>query len=207
MAANNCRPAVRQTPWPEKEPTAAPSITAANAPIITEVRTATIPLAKNHGDNGKIAPTEKETNDTTAACLEEPASSGSIPNSSRAWVSSASSGLAMRIRATVSASSVGTPRARYMAASSLCSPTGSFDSSPRSTSISCCTSSSWAFTDTSSPAAIEKAPASNPATPATRMALAFVLAPATPRMSEILVRSPSPAPRTAARAALPRTSR
>ena len=113
----------------------------------------------------------------------------------------------MRMRATVSASVGGTPRPRYIAASSRCSPAGSSTSSACSTSISCCTSSSWALTDTSSPAAIEKAPASSPATPATRTALPLVPAPATPRTSEILVSNPSPEPRTAARAPLPWTSR
>ena len=84
MAASNCRPAVRHTPWPENEPMAAPSATAAHAPITTDARTAAVPLVKNHGSRGRMAPSEKEKKDTTAACQDEPGSSGSMPSSSRA---------------------------------------------------------------------------------------------------------------------------
>jgi hypothetical protein len=50
-------------------------------------------------------------------------------------------------------------------------------------------------------------PASRPATPASRTVPGPGFAPATPRINEMLVRSPSPAPSTAARPALPCTSR
>ena len=42
---------------------AAPSATAAMAPMATDRRTAVVPLVKNHGSSGRIAPTEKEKND------------------------------------------------------------------------------------------------------------------------------------------------
>lgn len=54
-------------------------------------------------------------------------------------------------------------------------------------------SSSWARTETSSPAAIENAPTSRPATPARRTVPGPGFAPATPKISEMFVRSPSPA--------------
>src|SRR5689334_23566534 len=68
-------------------------------------------------------------------------------------------------------------------------------------------SSSCARTDTSSPAAIEKAPASSPASPARRTVAAGGFAPATPSTSDTFVNRPSPAPRTAARTPLAPTSR
>src|SRR6516225_3969578 len=94
-----------------------------------------------------------------------------------------------------------------MPASSRRSPSGSAASSPRSTSTSLSTISCCARTDTSSPAAIENAPASRPATPARRTADALVDAPATPSTSDRLVSNPSPAPSTVARVVPPWTSR
>ena len=88
---------------------------------------------KNQGSSGKTAPTAKARKETPAAAPAEPAASGSMPSSRRAWVSSATWALAERMRATVSASAAGTPRARYMAASSRCSASGSVASSSRST--------------------------------------------------------------------------
>src|SRR6516162_10060655 len=117
------------------------------------------------------------------------------------------SGLADRIRATVLASSADRPCATYMPASSRLSPSGSSASSWRSTCNSLSTISCCARTDTSSPAAIENAPASRPATPARRTADALVDAPATPSTSDRLVSSPSPAPSTVARVVPPWTSR
>ena len=48
--------------------------------------------AKNQGRSGTMAPTEKARNDETAAPTGEPSSPGSMPSSSRAWASRASSG-------------------------------------------------------------------------------------------------------------------
>src|SRR5207237_5189562 len=74
-------------------------------------------------------------------------------------------------------------------------------------SSSCSSSSFCADMETNSPAAIEKAPATRPASPASLTTPAAGPAPATPRMSETLVSRPSLMPNTAARAAPPWTSR
>jgi len=55
-----------------------------------------------------------------------------------------------------------------MAASSLCSPLSSALSSVRSSSSSACSVSACEWTDTYSPAAIDIAPATRPATPRPR---------------------------------------
>ncbi len=60
-------------------------------------------------------------------------------------------------------------------------------------------SSRWERTETYSPAPMEKAPASIPATPAMRMFFVSWLAPATPMMREKLETRPSLTPKTAAR--------
>src|SRR5487761_1428472 len=87
-----------------------------------------------------------------------------------------------------------------MAASSRRSAPGVRESAWRSTSSSRSRSSRWACIETNSPAAMEKAPATRPARPASRTTLAAGGAPATPRISETFVTSPSLMPNTAARA-------
>src|SRR5436305_3254669 len=96
-----------------------------------------------------------------------------------------------------------------MAASSRCSPCGWRRISRRSISSSRSSNSLWAFIDTYSPAAIEKAPAIHPASPASRTYCGPLdaAAPATPRMRETLLTSPSLMPNTAARAVPPWMSR
>ena len=59
--------------------------------------------------------------------------------------------------------------------------------------------SAWELTDTYSPAAIDMAPATSPATPATTTALWVASAAATPITRLAVERMPSLAPRTVAR--------
>ena len=99
------------------------------------------------------------------------------------------------------------PRFTYMPRNSVVSPSGLFFSALRSTSISRSSSSRWALMERYSPAAMEKDPATSPATPARRTIPGPGLAPAMPRTSETLVTSPSLTPKMAARAPPPRMSR
>ena len=166
---------------------AAPRAREADAPMTTEARTAAVPLVKNHGISGRMAPTEKEENDTTAACQDEPGSSGSTPEpelgvriEGNVGIGHQDAGpLCLRLRP-------GHPELdTCQQARGSARRAGSSESSPLSTSISCRTRSSWARTETNSPAAMENAPASSPAIPAIRTALALLLAPATPSLSEM----------------------
>src|SRR5579863_4242448 len=86
-----------------------------------------------------------------------------------------------------------------MAASSLCSPLSSARSSARSRLRSACSVSACECTDTYSPAAIDMAPATRPATPATNTLLRVPCAAATPSTRLAVERMPSFAPKTAAR--------
>src|ERR1700686_5226134 len=86
-----------------------------------------------------------------------------------------------------------------MAASSLCSPLSSALSSVRSSSSSARSVSACEWTDTYSPAAIDIAPATRPATPATNTLLGVACAVATPSTRLAVERMPSFAPPTAAR--------
>ena len=64
---------------------------------------------------------------------------------------------------------------------------------------SACSVSAWELTETYSPAAIDIAPATNPATPATKMSWLVARAAATPKMRLAVDTMPSFAPMTAAR--------
>ena len=108
-ATASWRRAVPATLRPDIKPIAAPRASAAIPPMITEAITAAEPVVKNQGNRGRMAPTENDRNDETAARQAEPGASGSTPSSRRAWVSRAISGLVDRMRATVSASSAGRP--------------------------------------------------------------------------------------------------
>src|ERR1700685_3607957 len=94
-----------------------------------------------------------------------------------------------------------------MAVSSRRSASGARRSDCRSTSSSRWRSSRWACIERYSPAAIENAPATRPATPVSRTIDPPGWAPATPRISETFVTSPSLTPKTAARGPPERTSR
>src|SRR5487761_667692 len=90
-----------------------------------------------------------------------------------------------------------------MRTSSRRSPSGRWEISCRSRASSRWNSSRWALMDTYSPAAMEKAPPTSPASPARRTTPAWGWAPAMPRMRETLVTRPSLIPNTAARAPPP----
>ena len=76
-ATASWRTAVPSTLRPDMTPIDAPSASAAIAPMITEAMTAPEPSAKNQGNRGKMAPTENDRNDETAARQAEPGACGS----------------------------------------------------------------------------------------------------------------------------------
>src|SRR4029434_2677405 len=86
-----------------------------------------------------------------------------------------------------------------MAINSSCSPWASACSSVRSRASSASSVSAWDWTDTYSPAAIDIAPATRPATPATTTVLCVAWAAAIPSTRLAVDTMPSLAPRTAAR--------
>src|SRR5579864_3279997 len=86
-----------------------------------------------------------------------------------------------------------------MAVNSLCSPTSSAFSSALSRASSAASASACDLTDTYSPAAMDMAPATRPATPATMTLPCVVLVAATPSSKLEVDRIPSFAPNTAAR--------
>src|SRR5579872_3237441 len=86
-----------------------------------------------------------------------------------------------------------------MAASSLCSLSLCVASSSCSSFRSAASVSAWERTETYSPAAMDIAPATSAAAPATRTPPRFPWAAATPRTRLAVERMPSSAPRTAAR--------
>src|SRR6185369_9238723 len=86
-----------------------------------------------------------------------------------------------------------------MVINSLCSPLSSALSSARSSLRSACSVSACEWTDTYSPAAIDMAPATRPAIPATNKLLRVACAAATPSTRLEVERMPSFAPSTAAR--------
>src|ERR1700689_1783363 len=99
------------------------------------------------------------------------------------------------------------PRRRSMPTSSSCSATALVSSSCFSLSTSDCTSSFCEERETTSPAAIENAPAARPARPVSTIACCEPPPPPTPAIRDTLVTSPSIAPNTAGRSQPPETSR
>jgi len=79
--------------------------------------------------------------------------------------------------------------------------------SRRSRARSACSVSDWELTETYSPAAIDMAPATRPATPASRISLLTAAAAATPRIKLAVEMMPSLAPSTAARSQPIRSTR
>ncbi len=190
-----------------KRASTTPTTSEATAPSTIDSTMAVVPEVKSHGSRGMKAPMAKVTKEAAAACHGEPRLWVEIPSSSRACVSSASSGSCIT-SLTISLATPGSiPRFTYMPRSSAASPSGLCRSARRSTSSSRSISSRWAVMETYSPAAMEKEPAMSPATPARRTIEPPGLAPAMPRTSETLVTRPSLTPKTAARAPPPLRSR
>src|SRR5882757_1633950 len=150
--------------------------------------------------SGRSAPAVKETKLAQAACQGLASSSGSMPSSTRAWAPSASRSVSCS--ATSRARSWGMPRSWRRPVSSSSSAWGVVASSSRSRARAACSESRWVLTDTYSPAAMDREPASSPARPAVRRAERELVAPATPTTRPAVETTPSLAPRTAARSQL-----
>ena len=81
---------------PVNSEVSAPTVAIATAASVNDAITAASPSAKKNGISGTSAPRENIRNDEIAAPHGEPRpSSGSIPSSSRAWVSNATCGSRM----------------------------------------------------------------------------------------------------------------
>ncbi|KMO77606.1 hypothetical protein MCHUDSM44219_03266 [Mycolicibacterium chubuense] len=155
--------------------------------------------------SGITAPTANITNDDPAASHGEGFSLGSTPSSwirwklialwSSWWISSDA----------LAAVSADIPSATSLATSSACSASGWRRNDARSTCTSESICSLAVVTDVYSPSAIEKEPASSPATPLITTVCASALA-ATPAINAVLLTSPSIAPNVAARSQPPVTS-
>jgi hypothetical protein len=125
---------------------------APNSPIIDSTAEGQSTVTPNrYGTSGTRAPRAKARNDEPAASHGLGSSPGARPISSRAWTSSAASGLRPSCIATASASSRSTPRRTQIWASSLASPSALRRSSMRSFSNSCSASSAWLATEVASP--------------------------------------------------------
>ena len=128
---------------------------------------------------------------------------GSMPSSRRAWVSRASLGVATEDAGHgLGLGSTARPEPGTWRPARAVRPRARRPAPRARPAAPAPPARRWARTETSSPAAMEKAPANRPATPARRTVEALAEAPATPRTSDTLVTRPSPAPSTAARAAL-----
>ncbi len=90
------RAPLRRAPRPVKRLIAQPTPNSAAAVRSTDAPSAPRPALMTNGASGTAAPTANDTNDEAAAAIGEPSDAGSSPSSSRASVSSASSGFAMR---------------------------------------------------------------------------------------------------------------
>src|SRR5215475_7276521 len=162
-----------------------------------------------YGNSGISAPTENDISDDPAATHGLGNACGLTPSSSRTWMSRAWSGSRESWAATCWLRSSSTPRWTYICASSACSAAELRRSSLRSTSISARADSFWLWTDTYSPVAIENAPPTRPASPASVTACRLPLepAPATPAINAKFETRPSIIPNTVGRNHPPETSR
>ena len=95
-----------------KTASAVPTANEATAVRTSDPTRAGVPEASNQGSNGMNAPRAKVTKDDTAACTGLPSWLGSMPSSSRAWVSRAISGFRIILAASSSASCGSSPRSR-----------------------------------------------------------------------------------------------
>src|SRR3954454_22185647 len=176
---------------------------------VTTSGTSRLVAPRRYGSTGISAPRPNATKDEAAASNGEGRSSGSTPSSSRACTLTALSRSRWIWRATSAASLGSSPLSTYICASSASSPVGLRVISARSFSISRRADSDWLATEVYSPAAIEKAPAASPASPASTTAVvsdAARVPPATPAISATFETSPSIAPNTAGRSHPPVTS-
>lgn len=142
-------------------------------------------------------PAAKAIAEARAACSGRARACSVMPSSSRACAPSAS--CALNASATARARGSDRPRARCKATSSSNSPTGSSASSRRSRCRSAASASARELTETYSPAAIEKAPATKAAIPAVSRAGNPPPAAAMPSSRLAVEIRPSLAPSTAAR--------
>ena len=147
--------------------------------------------------SGTAAPAANSASELVAAVHGEPSSPGFTPNTVRAVKSKkrcSSSGSSVEARSAVS---VAKPASTNLSVSSPSTSRGLRCTSARSSARIPRYSSTWLRTLTHSPAAIDSAPATRLARPATRTAPAELSAPATARIRQMLVTSPSFTPSTA----------
>src|SRR5205085_12481422 len=106
------RKPANQNRFPVMIVTSAPTTKSVSALRIADHTAAVVPELIRNGTSGTNAPNANVTNDDPAALQGDPSSSGSRPSSSRACVSSATSGSRIRAVAQLVATSAGTPFAR-----------------------------------------------------------------------------------------------
>ena len=206
-ATTSWRRAERSGERPARRPSMPPTTRATTALMTTEPTTAAVPPPISQGISGKKAPRAKVQERDQGGSDRRADAVGSMPSSSRAWVSRATSGLRIIVDASSSASSCSMPLRPVDPDQLLALVVGLVLERLRSTSSSRSKSSRWACIERYSPEAIEKAPATSPAMPARRTTPVAGFAPAKPRISETLVTRPSLMPKTAARWVPPLTSR
>lgn len=92
-AITSCLSADHHQLLPVKSDRAAPTQIAAVAVATTAATMAAVPEVISHGMSGTRAPRANVANEEVAAWIGDPSEPGVMPSSSRAWVSSASSGV------------------------------------------------------------------------------------------------------------------
>ena len=142
------------------------------------------------------APAENMAADVSAACTGRAVVISDMPSSSRAWAAKAS--FAMSCWATCRASPRFDATLDVDFGKLIELSLGAFLNSLRSRARSACSVSDCELTDTYSPAAIDMAPATSPATPAIKTSLCFADGAATPTIKLAVEMMPSLAPSTAA---------
>src|SRR5438445_2078765 len=179
---------------------------AAITPSTIEAIAASPPPRRNQGMRGTRAPPAKVSSEVNAAFQGDPSSSGSMPRE-RAYTARARSGISAICWEGLCVVAGRTPSLWMNSASSCLARSGArlrwsrYSESRRRSSSTC------AAMDTYSPTAMDTAPATSEANPASSTTLLLCCAPATPRIRATLVTSPSLTPSTAARVAPLCTSR